>query len=64
MVSSRRDLLVPNLKHRFYKSMIQISSTLGQSLNKSEMSLGANVYQFLDQGLGCVSGEVDLGYDG
>ena len=27
--------------------MIQTSSTLGQSLNESEMSLGANVYQFL-----------------
>jgi len=29
-------------------SMIQTSLTFGQSLNESEMSLGDNVYQFLD----------------
>ena len=38
------NLLIPNLRHWFHKSKIQTSFTLGQSLNESEMSLGANVY--------------------
>ena len=31
----------------FIRVRFKTSSTLGQSLNESEMSLGANIYQFL-----------------